>query len=172
MLTSLRDLCRVRDLRARLAQLEVARLRQALHQAAAELAAARRQKSLHEDSIHGARRRFSEARGEVNAAFAAAEAQALVAFTAGARIRAHEAGVQARRAARANEQAEADADEAFQAYRALRLRRDAVADELARQLRKVRRMRMEREDEAMAEDLVLITNAHRASSSRSGDSDE
>lgn len=145
----LEAIVRAREVRVRLAQIEALRLRHALLRAEIALADARGIKAGHEARIDEAGAPAAEH------GFTVAEAQGRLAFAAGMRIQIREAEVHMRRANLARERVQDECDEASRHYRELLVRRETLISELARQRRKVRLRRLEREDEAMTEDRAM-----------------
>jgi hypothetical protein len=142
----LHGVVRVRELRARLAEIEVVRLRQALHRADVELMTAAQAKANHETNIE---RAF-----DAWAAFT-------LDFITGERMRIRDAEVKMRRTRLARQRVQEDMDTASQAYRDLLLRRATLTNALNRQQRLLRLKRIEREDQTIAEDRAALVSYRR-----------
>ena len=149
-----RIVARVRDLRARLASNEAAQHRQAQARPEATLEQTRRLQAHYErlaaqaSSLAGSLHDVD--RGE--ARFSASEAQILLAYAVAARRRAQEAMVPIRRAQLSCQRARAAADEAAEKCRRALVRREAVDSQWRESARAAERSKLERADEALAED--------------------
>jgi hypothetical protein len=149
-----RIVARVREARARLAANEAAQHRGAEARAQAALDQARRLQAHYEEVAAQA----SAAAAAVHASdcsevcFTAAEAQVLLSYAVGARLKAQEAAAPIRRAQLVCQRAQAAADEAGGKSRRAAQRREAVVSHWQENLRTARRHRIEREDEALVEE--------------------
>jgi len=187
----LQDLVRIRELRARLAQLEAVRLRQELLRAEIAVADAKRVKANHEANIDQASGVWESPRtaggrnaggngaatnhGPENGAmqvFSAAQAHERIAFVAGERIQVRHAEVQVRRAKLVQRQVEEESNDASKTYRELLLRRETLIQELKRQTRKRQLLRLERDDQSIAEDRAMSASVQRAHSGTDASDDE
>jgi hypothetical protein len=150
-----RILTRVRDLRARLALNEVSQRRQAEARAQAGLdQALRRQAQYEQLAVQVSVSLAAALRERDGAVFSAEQAQQLLSYATGARLRAREAATPVRRAKMQCERAQAAGDEARARYWREAQRRDAVYSKWWEQMTKQQRLRLEREDEARAEERV------------------
>lgn len=172
MASDLRDLVRVRDLRAQLAQNEASRLLQVTASAAAAVEEARRRQELHvEQAAQASALAACGARGGGEAHFLAAEAHGLLDFAAGERFRARSAAALIRRAELARERAKEASDAASEEYRRLAMRRETIASEADRRRRTALRRKLESEEETLVEEQATSTAALRSNQAkdRAGD---
>ena len=182
----LQDLVRIRELRARLAQLEAVRLRQELLRAEIAVADAKRVKANHEANIdqasgvwglprnaggNGAATPHGPENGDAQV-FSAAQAHERSAFVAGERIQVRHAEVQVRRAKLVQRHVEEESSDASKTYRELLLRRETLIKELNRQTRKRQLLRLERDDQSIAEDRAMTASVQRAHSGTGASDDE
>jgi hypothetical protein len=144
-----RILARVRDLRARLASNEAARRRHIQARAQAALEQALRLQAHYEELAAQASAAASPGgQGQ----FSAAEAQVLLSYAVGARLRAQDAMGRVRRAQLVCQHATIAADEASESYRRAATRREAVVSRWQERLRIALRKERERQDETLVED--------------------
>jgi hypothetical protein len=150
-----RILTRVRDMRARLALNEVAQRRQAEARAQAGLDQALRiQAQYEEQAVQVSASLVSALREGDAAVFSAEQAQQLLSYVSGARLKAREAATPVRRAKMQCERTKAAADEAREDYWREARRQDTVNSKWREAVRIQQRLRFEREDEAHAEERV------------------
>ncbi len=150
-----RILTRVRDLRARLALNEVTHRRQVEARAQAGLDQALRRQAQYEQLAvqitESLAARLHQSDGPL---FSSEEAQQLLGYAAGARLKAREAATPVRRAKIQRDRARAIADEAREDYRREAKRRDAVYSRWQEVVKIQQRLRHSREDEVCAEERV------------------
>ena len=150
-----RILTRVRDLRARLALHEVMQRRQVEARAQAGLDQAVRCQTQYErlavQITEALAARLREGGGAV---FSAEQAQQLLGYATGARLKAREAATPVRRATMQRDRARAGANEARAGYRREAQRRDAVYSKWQEAVKIQQRLRLVREDEMHAEERV------------------
>jgi hypothetical protein len=154
-----RILARVRDLRARLASNEAARRHQIQARAQAALEQALRLQAHYEvlaEQASAAASLCAPDSGE--ARFSAAEAQVLLSYAVGVRLRAQDAMGPVRRAQLVCQHAQAAAEEARENHRRAANRREAVISRWQERLRAALRWERERQDEMLVED--RSSNAH------------
>ena len=148
-----RILTRVRDLRTRLAMNEVVRERRAQARAQAALEEARTRKTQLEEQATWAIGLLADRScvpGE--AVYGATQAQQLLDFAAGARLKAQVAAAPVRRAQLQCARAEEAVAEASAKYRREAGRKEAVESQWQEKLRVARSLQVEREDAARAEE--------------------
>lgn len=152
-----RILTRVRDLRARLALNEVTQRRQVEARAQASLdQAVRRQAQYEQLAMQISESLATRLRAGDEAALSAEEAQQLLGYATGSRLKAREAATPIRRAKMQRDRARAVADEARAGYRREAERRDAVYSKWQEAVKIQQRLRLEREDEVHAEERVGV----------------
>jgi hypothetical protein len=157
-----RILTRVRDLRMRLAMNEVSRERRAQARAQAALEQARTRKTRLEEQATGAIGLLADRScvpGEV--VFDAAQAQQLLDFAASARLQARAAAAPVRQAQLQCVRAQEGVAEASAKYRREAGRKKAVESQWQEKLRDARRLQVEHEDAARAEERAGIQIARR-----------
>lgn len=162
---SWRILARVRELRARLASNEAARRREVQARAQAALDQALRVQAHYQElalQASAAASLYATDNGE--AGFSAAEAQVLLSYAIGARLRAQEAMGPVRRAQLVCQHAQAAAAEANESYRQAENRRETVISRWQERARAALRRARERQDESLVED-----RSSAASSARNGE---
>ncbi|HEY6926294.1 MAG TPA: hypothetical protein VI653_22610 [Steroidobacteraceae bacterium] len=158
-------LTRVRELRARLASNEAARRRQVQAHAQAALDRAIRVQAHYQElalQASAAASLYSMENSEARCS--AAEAQVLLSYAIGARLKAQEAMGPVRRAHLVCQHAQSAADEATQTYRRAENRRETVVSRWQKRARAALRLERERQDEALVEDL-----SSNAAATRDGD---
>jgi hypothetical protein len=156
-----RILTRVRDWRARLALNEVLQRRQVEARARAGLdQALRRQAQYEQLAVQVSESVAARLQEGDRAVFSAAQVQQLLVYAAGARLRAREAATLVRRAKMQRDRAKVAADEARASYWSEARRRDAVYSKWQEEMKILRRLQLEREDEARAEERVGANIAH------------
>jgi hypothetical protein len=146
-------LARVRDLRARLASNEAARRDQIQARAQAALEQALRLRAHYEvlaEQAGAAASLYATDSGEV--CFSAAEAQVLLNYAAGVRLKAQDAKGPVRRAQLVYQHTQAAAEEARENSRRAANRREAVVSRWQEHLRAGSRRDRERRDEMLVED--------------------
>jgi hypothetical protein len=149
-----RILTRVRELRARLASTEAARRRQVQARAQAALdQAIRVQAHYQELALQASAAASLYATDSGEARRSAAEAQVLLSYAIGARLKAQEAMGPVRRAQLVCQHAQAAAQEATETYRRAENRRETVVSRWQERARAALRLERERQDEAVIEDL-------------------
>jgi hypothetical protein len=150
-----RILTRVRDLRTRLAQNEVTQRRQVEARAQAGLDQALRRKAQYEQlAVRISQSLAARLREGDETVFSAEQAQQLLGYATGARLKAQEAATPVRRATMQRDRARFVADEARAAYRREAQRRDAVNSKWQEAVKVQQRLQLGREDEARAEERV------------------
>jgi hypothetical protein len=150
-----RILTRVRDLRARLALNEVTQRRQVQARAQAGLdQALRRQAQYEQLAVQVSVSLAARLREGDGAVFSAEQAQQMLSYATGARVKARDAATPVRRAKMQCERAQAAADEARASYWREAQRRDAVYSRWQEEVKLQQRLRLEREDELHAEERV------------------
>jgi hypothetical protein len=147
-------LMRVRDLRARLALNEVIRERRAQVRAQAALEQAWIRQAQFEEQATQVISLLARSYAGGDAVYDVTQAQELLDFAAGARLKAQEAAVPIRRAKLQCERAQEGVDEASDRYRREVGRQEAVTSHWQEKLRIARRRRTERADAARAEERV------------------
>ena len=146
-----RILTRVRELRARLASNEAARRRQVQARAQAALdQAIRVQAHYQELALQASAAASLYDSGEARCS--AAEAQVLLSYAVGARLKAQEAMGPVRRAQLVCQHAQTAAVEATETYRRAENRRETVVSCWQERARAALRLERERQDEALVED--------------------
>jgi outer membrane biogenesis lipoprotein LolB len=155
-----RILTRVRDLRARLALNEVSQRRQVEARAQAGLdQALRRQAQYEQLAVQVSESLAARLREGDGAVFSAEDAQQLLGYATGARLKAREAATPVRRAKMQRDRAHAVADEARARYRREAERRDAVYFKWQEAVKIQQRLRLGREEEVHAEERVGANSA-------------
>jgi hypothetical protein len=152
-----RILTRVRDIRVRAALNDVTQERRAQARAAEALEQARQHKAQLEDTVLRARRLLTPQSDEDGQpVFNAVQAQDILGFMAGTRVRAVEAGTAIRRAQLQCARAQESVDQASARYRREASRKEAVASHWQKLSRAARRVSLDREDASAAEDRAGI----------------
>ena len=150
-----RILTRVRDMRARLALNEVSQRRRVEARAQAGLdQALRRQAQYEQLAVQVSVSLATRLREGNGAVFSAEQAQQLLSYATGARLKAREAATPVRRAKMQHDRAQAAADEARASYWREAQRRDAVFSKWQEEVKIQRRLQLEREDSVRAEERV------------------
>ena len=150
-----RIMTRVRDVRARIALNEVAQRRQEEARAQAGLdQALRRQEQYEQLAVQITESLAARLREDDGVVFSAEQAQQLLGYSTGARLKAREAATPVRRAKLQRDRARAVADEARESYRREAQRRDAVYSKWQAAAKVDDRVRLVREDEVIAEERV------------------
>jgi len=169
-------LTRVRDLRARLALNEVSGRRQTQARAQSSLEEASRRRAQYDELAAQASALLAARSDQGGADFTAAQAQELLSYAAGARLKAQEAQAPIRRARLQCERAQIAADEAAANYRRETGRQEAVYSQWRASLRTAQYLRLEREDQTRAEEqagssvaLRLAAADYPAAHDRAGD---
>lgn len=156
MANDLREVLRIRELRARLAQSTALRTRQALTRAEALVVEAHRRKESHEQLAQHAAAMASVAVLDSGTGVLAGEAHRLLEFAAGSRFKAREHIAVIRRAELVRERAQEEADESSNEYRRLAMRREAVSLQSQRRQRAALARQREREEEAHSEEHTTL----------------
>lgn len=150
-----RILTRVRDLRTRLALNEVTQRRQVEARAQAGLEQALHRQAQYEQlAVRISESLAAHLRAGDEAVFSAEQAQQLLGYATGARLKAQEAATPVRRARMQRDRARAVADEARAGYRREAQRRDVVNSKWQEALKMQQRVRLVREDEVCGEERV------------------
>lgn len=150
-----RILTRVRDLRARLALNEVSERRQVEARAQAGLdQALHRQAQYEQLALQVNESLAARMREGGEAVFSAEQAQQLLVYATGARLKAQQAATPVRRARMQRDRAQAAADEARASYRREAQRRDTVYSKWQEELKRQQRLLLELEDETRADERV------------------
>ena len=150
-----RILTRVRDLRARLALNEVTQRRQVEARAQAGLdQALRRQAQYEQLAMQISESLAARLRADDGVLFSAEQAQQLLGYATGLRLKAREAATPVRRAKMQRDRARAVADEARAGYRREAQRRDSVYSKWQEAVKIQQRLQLVREDEVHAEERV------------------
>lgn len=150
-----RTLTRVRDLRTRLALNEVSQRLQVEARAQAGLdQALRRQAQYEQLAVKISESLVARLQGDDGTVFSAEQAQQLLGYATGARLKAREAATPVRRAKMQRDRAHAVADEARASYRREAQRRDAVNSKWREAVKMQQRLQLVREDEVCAEERV------------------
>lgn len=150
-----RILTRVRDLRTRLALNEVTQRRQVEARAQAGLdQALHRQAQYEQLAVQISESLAARLRAGDGAVVSAEQAQQLLGYATGARLKAREAATPVRRAKMQRDRARAVADEARASYRREAQRRDAVNSRWQEAVKLQQRVQLVREDEVRAEERV------------------
>jgi hypothetical protein len=150
-----RILTRVRDLRARLALNEVSQRRQVEARAQAGLdQALSRQAQYEQLAVQVSESIAARLREGDGVVFSAEQAQQLLGYATGVRLKAREAATPVRRAKMQRDRAQAAADEARESYWREAQRRDTVYSKWREAVKIQQRLRLVREDEVRAEERV------------------
>jgi hypothetical protein len=150
-----RILTRVRDLRARLALNEVSQRRQVEARAQAGLdQALSRQAQYEQLAVQVSESIAARLREGDGVVFSAEQAQQLLGYATGVRLKAREAATPVRRAKMQRDRAQAAADEARASYWREAQRRDTVYSKWREAAKIQQRLRLVREDEVRAEERV------------------
>lgn len=152
MASDLREVLRVRELRARLAQHEALRTRQALARAEGMVVEVHRRKEAHEQLAEQAAAMASGTVDDSGARVLAGEAHRLLEFAMGARFKAREGVALIRRAELVRERAQEEAEVSGDEYRRLALRRETVSLQSRHRQRAMFVRQREREEETRSEE--------------------
>jgi len=166
------DMARVREVRAKLALSEASLQHQAQARAEADLQDARRRRIEHEEQAARVGAWACDASADAAAQFNAEDAHNLLNYVLGARLRVQEDIASIRRAELACAKAQDSVEEAGAKFRRATLRHEAVLAQWNRKVRSMRHRKLERAEEALAEERVNAEIASRRNSAAEALDDE
>jgi hypothetical protein len=166
------DMARAREVRAKLALSEASRLHQARARAEAELQDAHRRKTEHEEQAARIGTWVCDASAADSAQFSAEDAHNLLNYVFGARLRVQEDIAAIRRAELACAKAQDVAEEAETKFRRAAVRHEVILAQWTRRVRSARHRKLERAEEALAEERVNAEIASRRISAAEALDDE
>jgi hypothetical protein len=153
-LARLHDMARAREVRAKLALSEASRLHQARARAEAELQDAHRRRTEHEEQAARVGAWVCDASAGADAQFSAEDAHNLLNYVVGARLRVQEDIASIRRAELACAKAQDVAEEAEAKFQRAAVRHEVILAQWSRRVRSARHKKLERAEEALAEERV------------------
>jgi len=162
MAVDLRDVVKVRELRAKLAREESRRRQQVLSGSEHAVAIARERKRSFEQRATQASTSYLQEQNGSSTQFSAAEAQRLTDFSTAALLQAREQVAHIRRAELLRERARESAQEALQDYHRQKARRDSAADQAEKVERATHLRNLERQDASVCEVRADNSSALRA----------